>query len=238
MIFRLECKKGKRTGLMPGFFLGGILAAAFPVVNMAVRSEVFVSKPGTPVEILLGENWQMMAMLNVLFAVTGSCLLYREEFSDNAIQKMNTLPIGENALFRGKSFLMCLLCVVMLVVEGGSVIFCAARWFTLEDAFWFSLGQALVYSFLLSLPCILLSLLISSVCKNMWISLGIGMVCVFTATMLPSDNFILSLFPYALPFRLLFETAQPERYLWAVLIEIGIILLSETVIIRIRRVLE
>ncbi len=238
MSFLLECKKVKRTGLVPGFFLGGIWAAAFPVVNIAVRTETFVSKPGTPVEILLGENWQMMAMLNILFVVVGSCLMYHEEFSGNAMQKMNTLPIRGNALFRGKSVLLCLLCAVLLVIEGGAVVFCTVRWFSLGEAFWLSLGKSLGYSFFLSLPCILLSLLISSMCQNMWISLGIGVICIFTATILPADNFLLSLFPYSLPFRLLFETAQPERYLWAVLVELAGILLTELATIRIRRAAE
>jgi len=238
MSFLLECKKVRRTGLIPGFFFGGILAAAFPVVNIALRTETFVSKPGTPLEILLGENWQMMAMLNVLFMVSGSCLMYHEEFADNAMQKMNALPTRGNSLFRGKSILLCLLSVVMLVMEGSAVVFCAARWFSLGDGFWLTLGKALGYSVLLSLPCILLSLLISSVCKNMWVSLGIGVICIFTATILPSDNFLLSLFPYSLPFRLIFQTAQPERYLWAVLWELVGILLAELLIVRIRRAVE
>ncbi len=100
MSFLLECRKAKRTGLVPGFFLGGVLAAVFPLVNMAVRWEAFVHRPGSPEEILLGENWQMMAMLNVLFAVAGGCLMYHEEFSDNARQKMDALPLGGTAMFR------------------------------------------------------------------------------------------------------------------------------------------
>lgn len=238
MSFLLECKKVKRTGLIPGFFAGGVLAAVFPVVNMALRTEIFVNKPGNPAEILLGENWQMMAMLNVLFVVVGSCLMYHGEFADNAIQKMNALPIRGNALFRGKSVLLCLLSVVMLVMEGGAAVFCAARWFTLGEEFWPSLGKALGFSYLLSLPCILLSLLVSSVCGNMWISLGIGVICIFTATILPSDSFFLSLFPYSLPFRLIFHAAQPERYLWAVLWELVGAVLAEFLIVRVRRAVE
>ncbi len=236
MSFLLECRKAKRTGLVPGFFLGGGLATVFPLVNMAVRWESFVHRPGSPEEILLGETWQMMAMLNVLFAVAGSCLMYHEEFSHNAMQKMDALPLGGSALFRGKSVLMCLLYCVMLVMEGGAILLCTVRWFTLEDTFWLSLGKGLGYSFLLSLPCILLSLLISSVCKNMWISLGIGVLCIFTATILPSNSF--PFFPYSLPFRLLFETAQPGRCLWTALFEAGLVLLAELLIVRIRRAVE
>ena len=36
MSLSLECKKAKRTGFIPAFLCGGILAAAVPIVNMAV----------------------------------------------------------------------------------------------------------------------------------------------------------------------------------------------------------
>ena len=38
MTFGLECKKVKRTGFIPTFIVGGLLAAGVPVVNMAVLS--------------------------------------------------------------------------------------------------------------------------------------------------------------------------------------------------------
>ena len=75
----LECKKVKRTGFLLAFFGGGILAAAVPIINMAVRSEMYLNQPDSPIQILLGANWQMMAMLNVLLAVAGTCLLYHTE---------------------------------------------------------------------------------------------------------------------------------------------------------------
>ena len=40
MSFYLEWKKMKRTGLVPAFFFGGLLAAAVPVLNMAFRSQI------------------------------------------------------------------------------------------------------------------------------------------------------------------------------------------------------
>lgn len=83
----LECKKVKRTGFLPAFLGGGILAAAVPVVNMVVRSEIYQARPGDPIQILLDANWQMMAMLNVLLAVAGACLLYHIEYADNAMKK-------------------------------------------------------------------------------------------------------------------------------------------------------
>ncbi len=98
------------------------------------------------------------------------------------------------------------------------------------------LGKNFGYSFLLMLPCVLLSLLISSACKNMWVSLGIGVVCVFTATMLPTNNFMLSLFPFATPFQVFVNTemAQAMHYVYAAIAEIVVIGIAELVFIKVR----
>lgn len=237
MSFFLECKKIKRTGFLPAFLCGGIFAAFFPIVNMAVRSEMFVKQQGSPVSILLNANWQMMAMLNVLFVVIGACLLYNTEHTDNAIQKMNTLPVRESSIFWGKVILLCLLSVIVFLIEAASVIFCSAHWFFIGTDFWLELGKNFGYSFLMNLPCILLSLLLSSACKNMWVSLGIGVVCVFTATILPSDNFVLTLFPFAMPFQI-FDGAsltQVTHYIYAVIIELAVMTVAERLFIKIRR---
>ena len=45
MSVSLECKKIKRTGFLLAFLGGGILAAAVPVINMAVRSEQYLNLP-------------------------------------------------------------------------------------------------------------------------------------------------------------------------------------------------
>lgn len=58
MSLSLECKKAKRTGFIPAFLCGGILAAAVPIVNMAVRSEMYVGQQSSPMQILMGANWQ------------------------------------------------------------------------------------------------------------------------------------------------------------------------------------
>ena len=113
----LECKKMKRTGFLPAFIGGGILAAAVPVINMAVRSEMYQTKQGNPIQILLSANWQMMAMLNVLLVVTGACLLYHIEYADNAMQKMKSLPVRESSVFTGKVILTIFMSFLVLAIE-------------------------------------------------------------------------------------------------------------------------
>ncbi len=203
MSVSLECKKIKRTGFLPAFLGGGILAAAVPVINMVVRSEMYLNLPGNPIQILLGANWQMMTMLNVLLVVAGACLLYHTEYADNAMQKMKSLPIRESSIFLGKAVLTIFMSLFVLAIEAGAVAFCTYNWFEIGNGFFSELCKYFGYSFLLMLPCIILSLLIAEACKNMWVSLGIGVVCVFTATMLPTTNFALSLFPLQCLFRYL-----------------------------------
>lgn len=235
-----EFRKIRRTGFLPAFFGGGILAAAVPVVNMAVRSEMYLAQQGTPIQILLSANWQIMAMLNVLLVVAGACLFYHTEYVDHAMQKMKSLPIRESSIFFGKVIFTILMCAFVLAIEAGAIAFCSYHWFRVGIGFWRELFENWRYAFLLMMPCIIISLLISEACRNMWVSLGIGVVCVFTATMLPTDNFALSLFPFALPFQTLAGTdmAQVIHYLFAIAAEIAVFSLTQPVRIKMRRSFE
>jgi multisubunit Na+/H+ antiporter MnhB subunit len=96
------------------------------------------------------------------------------------------------------------------------------------------------YALLLMLPVTLGSLLIASACRNMWVSLGIGVVCVFTATMLPTKNFVLSLFPFALPFQMFLGNTENvvRNFMLAVLIEILIMGIAEVLFLKVKRWFE
>ena len=99
MIFSLELKKLKRTGYMPAFLGGAVLAAAVPLLHMLVRSETFIVLPGEPLNILYDANWQMMAMLNILTIICCACIIYHTEYSDNGAQKMAVLPVWQPYLW-------------------------------------------------------------------------------------------------------------------------------------------
>lgn len=240
MSVSLECKKAKRTGFLPTFLCGGILAAVVPIINMAVRSEIYLSQPGSSIQILLGANWQMMAMLNVLLVVAGACLLYHTEYADNAMQKMKSLPIRESSIFLGKTILMVFMSLFVLVIEAGAVTLCSYHWFEIGSDFFGELCKCFGYSLLLMLPCIILSLLISEACKNMWVSLGIGVVCVFTATMLPTTNFALSLFPFAMPFQIFTgaDITQYTHYIYGAVAELAVCGLAQLILVKVRRSFE
>lgn len=240
MMASLELKKSKRTGLIPVFLIGGLFSAAIPLLNMAFRSEVYVNLPDSPLQILLQANWQMMAMMNLLLIAAGACLLYFTEYADNAIQKMKSLPVKESTLYFGKVILLTSLYAVLLVLEAVALIVSTSQWFGLNDGFWIELGKNFGFFFLLGLPSILLALMIASLFQNIWVSLGLNVVAVFLATMLSSQSFVLSLFPFALPLQTLggVEVNQLSLYIGVALIEVAVIAVAEWIFLRIRRSFE
>lgn len=237
MSFALELGKVKRTGFLPAFLGGGVLAAAVPVLNMAFRSQLYTGMNASPVTVLLGANWQMMSMLNTLLIVAGACILYHTEYADNAMQKMCTLPARESAIFFGKTAVLTAAGILLLVIEAVSIFGCSIYWFERPADLYPEILRNFGFSLLLTLPVIVLSLLIASVCGNMWISLGICVVCVFLATMIPTRNFALTLFPFALPFQMLSDHAADviRDYAVAGAAEAAAIALLEVVILDVRR---
>ncbi len=240
MSFGLESKKIKRTGFLPAFTIGGLLAAVVPVVNMTVRSDIYVGIASSPIQILMSANWQMIAMLNVLLVVVGACLMYHTEYADNGIQKMCTMPIKEENLYFGKFALIVIMCIIVLTLEAIAIAFSSIHWFEIHSDFWLELMKSFGYAFIVMLPAILSSLLIASLCKNMWVSLGIGIICVFMATMLPTDNVVLSVFPFALPFQMFAGAAENtvRNMVIASVAEMLIIALAEVLLLKVRRSME
>ena len=93
------------------------------------------------------------------------------------------------------------------------------------------------YAFLLMLPAVFGALWIASACRNLWVSLGIGVVCIFTATLLPVKSFVLSLFPFAMPFQILADTPPQtaRHFMIAVLTELFVIAAGELIFLKLRR---
>lgn len=235
MILKLEYDKTKRTGFLPAFICGGLIAAAVPVLNMSLRAELYLSMPGSPLQILLDANWQVMAMLNLLLISCGACLLYHTEYADNALQKMRTLPVRESRLFWGKVLLLVCMCVVLLAAESAGIAFCCRHWFPAAAASASDIARAAGLALAYLLPTVMASLFIVSLCRSLWTSLGICVLCVFTATLLPADRFIFSMFPFLLPLRTPLASADMPRYLLVIGGELFLFGLAESLFLTIRR---
>ena len=55
MSVSLELRKIRRTGLLPGMLAGGLLAGAFPILNIAARPDTFLAMQGSPLSILFSQ---------------------------------------------------------------------------------------------------------------------------------------------------------------------------------------
>lgn len=177
----LEIKKIRRTGLIPALLAGGVFSAAFPVINLAVRTEMFTGRPGNPAAIVMDASWLTMAMANLCVIIIGACILYHIEHVNNGIQKMDALPVNPAVLFFDKGILLALILAVVFAIETAALYFCTWKWLGGGKQTLVSLCKTMGYTYAYSLPSLVLMLLIACLLKNMWASFGIGMIGMFAA---------------------------------------------------------
>ncbi|MBS5523573.1 MAG: ABC transporter permease [Clostridiales bacterium] len=238
MIAALELKKLKRTGSLFLTLAAAAVSAMFPILNTAVRSEQFVRQQDAPLNILLDANWELMSMINMLFLLCLSCLIYHTEYAGNANTKMDTLPFSPSLSFLAKLMVLILAAIAVLMIEYAALAFCIIQWFPSAipgPALAALLAKNLAWSAWQLLPVCTLMLTIAYAFKNMWIPLGIGVICIFTATMLTSFGAfpILALFPFALPLKTFL--AAGLQSLAPAGIETFIFFIIEMLLIHIRR---
>ncbi|MDE7310148.1 MAG: ABC transporter permease [Eubacterium sp.] len=208
MIVSLEAKKLRRTGYFPALLFGAALTAAFPFVHMCIRSDTFTAQPGDPFRILTDANWQFMMMLNLFLIICGTCMMYYTEFADNGAQKMETLPIRTGSLFSGKLVITAISVAGMLLLETAVLAFCCLHWFAGYTIRLPELAKNCGFAFAAALPTVILMLFLASVCKNMWVSFGIGLILMFTLSIFPKDSLVLSLCPFNSPYITLAELTE------------------------------
>ena len=120
MSLALEYRKMKRTGFFPAFLGGGILAAIVPAAELFFRRDSYTTGAESPLSMVLGSNWQMMAMLNILLIVSGACIMYHTEYADRGYDKMRALPIKESAIFFEKVIVMTGMCCLIFIIEAAA----------------------------------------------------------------------------------------------------------------------
>ena len=230
----LEFKKIKRTGLFLAFISGGGLVAAIPILRLMLQTEQDLAN-FEAIGKLLTDNWLMMGLLNSFLIITGACLLYSIEYSNQGLEKMKTLPVKESSLFFNKIFLLMVFSLLMLFLEMLAMVVATQLWSDFYEGFGIELMKNFGFLFLMLLPTVFLALIISSLFENIWISLGINVTAVFLATMIYQKNFWLSLFPFAFSFQILEETNQDIYRIVAAIVEIVAFSFIELLIIKVRR---
>lgn len=201
----VECTKIKRTGFAWIFLAGGAFGAAIPVLNTAFRTEIFLDKAlgASPVRVLMEANWQMIAMINLLLVILGAAILYHIEYDNNGIQRMDALPVRPMKLFDKKLVLLVCFSLLSVILEMAGMLICLYVWFLPGAESLAELGRYAASEAMLMLPVTVLMLAVSSVCRNMWITLGIGVIGIFYATIMMSASFWITLVPFSMPFKLL-----------------------------------
>lgn len=226
----LEFKKIKRTGLLPTFIIGGVLIAAIPILKMILLSNSYQT-----IEELLMENWQMIAMLNTFLMISGACIVYSLEYANNAIKKIESLPVSESSLFFNKFFLMAILVGMLLIFEMLGIAITAIQEGSIGTALWLELSKHFAFLLVMNLPAILFSLIIASLFENIWTTVGINLTLLFLSMMIYQKNFWLSLIPFALPFQLLQSNSQDSQRIVAAMVELFVLSLVQLLILKFRR---
>ena len=233
----LETKKLKRTGYVPAFLGGGLLAGLVPVLNMAVRSERYVTQSGSPFSILMDANWQLMAQLNILLLVCGACILYHTEYAENGFQRAETLPMKAFGLFSGKLCILFCSCLLPICLETLSLLFCCTRYFPEIPDLGRTLLKGMGFELALLLPTAAAMLFLSSLCRNLWMCLGTGVILVFFSSMLRFGNFVMAVIPFAAPYRMLhqFSSGEAWRLLSIAAAEVVLFYAAEMIYTKLRR---
>ena len=215
----LEIKKIRRTGLIPALLAGGVFSAAFPVINLAVRTEMFTGRPGNPAAIVMDASWLTMAMANLCVIIIGACILYHIEHVNNGIQKMDALPVNPAVLFFDKGILLALILAVVFAIETAALYFCTWKWLGGGKPTLVSLCKTMGYTYAYSLPSLVLMLLIACLLKNMWASFGIGMIGMFAAQLFIQEK-SMAYFPFLLSYS---STKSREMLIAAVIETIALL---------------
>ena len=171
-----------------------------------------VYQPG-PAPCGHSSQWQLGygGHFHCFLAILGACILYHTEFANRAIEKLYMLPVSQGKVFLCKNLLLLLLFLPVFLIEDLFFLFCAWHWFPGKDPGVEVLLGNTAFSLASILPALLLSTLIASLAKNMWISLGIGVIGMFLGQMSVSYDALFSkVYTFCLPYRCLTSSARAE----------------------------
>ncbi|MDK6233455.1 ABC transporter permease [Aerococcus sanguinicola] len=198
----IEGKKLKRTGIVPGLLLTGLLGAALLALTYVLRRDQLLNLPGDPIQVLLVQLYGILTLLNMLALILSTVLSYDLERRGQAIKHLYFLPYSLARMYLAKLCLLTLLYGFSLLIEfaalaslmAGQVGFTADRLALVGSAF----GLA----FLSSLPVLTGMVLVASRCQNLWTSLGVGLVGLLTGLALANFNQpVVLIHPFVLMFQ-------------------------------------
>ena len=152
-----------------------------------------MSLPLAPMDILLTQLYGMIMVLNMFGLIAAACIIYNVEFKGNAVKKLYMLPVSVTAVYVSKFTIMSVLFAIAVCLQNWALAAIGA--IDLPTGA-FDLGILISfagYSFLTSLPVLSFMLFVSSRIKNVWITLGIGVVGFLSGMALATSDIALSL---------------------------------------------
>lgn len=197
--FTIEIKKYKRSGILGIFPVIGIIGGLYAFANFIIRKETLLHLPLSPMAILLTQLYGMIMVLNLFGIIVATTLVYHIEFRNYAIKKMYMLPYKSSHIFSIKYFILSILLCLCIILQNTALciigkLFLPAGTFELD-----TLIKYAIYIYVTSLPVFSFMLLISSCCKNIWYTLGVGVVGFFSGmTMALSDIPLFLVNPFVL----------------------------------------
>lgn len=164
--------------------------------------------------------------------------MYHTEYADNGTQKMDVLPVRPGSLFLGKFIAAALFAAILVLAETAALAGCALYWFPGYEFSLTELAKSAGFSLAMMLPTILLMLIIASAFRNMWVSLGFGVILVFLLLILPQGNLVLNLCPFRSPYQSLAsvqEEGHTELFLLVCGAETVLLGAAQLILLKIRR---
>ena len=99
----------------------------------------------------------------------------------------------------------------MVAIETAALAGCARHWFPAYEGSVGALLGTAGFQWFVTLPTVMLMLGIASACKNMWVSLGVGVILVFSLSIFPQEHPVLSLLPFSSPYQTLTAAMDHHR---------------------------
>jgi hypothetical protein len=196
---KIELKKCKHSGILEVLPIIGILGALYAFVIFTLRKETLLHLPLPPMVVLLTQLYGMIMVLNMFGIIVVTTLTYNIEFRDNAIKKMYMLPYKTSNIFAIKYSILFVLLFSCIILQNLSLGIIGHLYLPIGTFETSALLKYMGYIFFTSLPVLSFMLFISSRCKNIWHSLGIGIAGFFSGmAMTLSDTPLFLINPFVL----------------------------------------
>lgn len=177
--FFLEFKKLKRTYFFWVMAAAGAVGSLYSYMFFTIQRTKIMNGGASQTRMLLTQTYGLLAFVNLFAIIIGACTLFHVEYDSNGIKRLVSLPIRIQQVFINKAVLLTFYIVIITAMEGIG-LFVTAFQYIKGEAFAGEILCFLVKVFILSLPSAYLMLFISSLCKNMWLTIGFGVAGLFS----------------------------------------------------------